>query len=933
MFLLLTAILLFGGLVSCVPIAETDGVQTVGVCGDYIDYGRINSAEAVSGNITNLVIFIYFKDETIPSNTIINGVTGYFDAEDDSLQDYYSTVSYGIINVNTIYPDTDYGFFVYQASYARSYYKSITEKTAAATRYKVESELLNGAVNAADEYFEYAGLDLDVNNDNYVDCVSFLVSGTYNSADASSWGGLLWPHSWNLDDITKAAKGTTGKLSDIKVNRYSFNFIETVNTGLVCHETGHVLGMPDLYHYDRDRDYIQVGMWDIMHNNHDTPQYPTVYMRDKYLKAIGINQIVDISTSGTFTLKPVSSATAEDVVAYRLKINDDESIWFEYRNKDAATYDSGLPGSGLIVYRTNSLVSGNEKGRYQSTQFPDEVYIYRPNVSKASDRRTNEINNLAKAYLNPDNPYFNTLGNKTSTEKYDDSAIFLTNGQNTGVSLKVDSISDEILTFTIDTNGYGNAEISDIYIEGDNVINYGETPNITVKIKVSGFSGYVKADPSKYTVYYDPELLGTQTATVIYDIEGGEPLVKSFQLTINDKIAANGAALLTNPNRTQYDVGDIVDLSGLSIKISYVSGAVITAEYTTSNANNWKVTGLDMKKSGVYDAKISYLPFDVYVYVTFNVMTQLKSIYVSEKNSLTVLDSKENLVLNVMGKNSDGTERVLSAEEINISEFSKTVLYTAQQITIRSKADSSIYCQRTVYVTEKDALSALETESLPNKTIYKFGEELNLTGGKLRFVYNNGVAISVPTENYYNLFDEYYSATKKGRQSLSTELYGRILTLEITMLTSDSSVLVSSSENIIINHLTGNVVLKETSDLSELEQTISTYLSGKIRYIYLDGAIEYEVRSNTHPDLKANSSMRIELRNSSGQVILKFKIYVLGDTNGDGIADNKDIDGWADALFRNLVGSAVYLDMNGDGLYNLTDFVLLNEKYGRLNAD
>lgn len=933
MFLLLTAILLFGGLVSCVPIAETDGVQTVGVCGDYIDYGRVNSAEAVSGNITNLVIFIYFKDEIIPSNTIINGVTGYFDAEDDSLQDYYSTISYGHINVNTIYPDTDYGFFVYQASYARSYYKSITEKTASATRYKVESELLNGAVNAADEYFDYEGWNLDVNNDNYVDCVSFLVSGTYNNADASSWGGLLWPHSWNLDDITKAAKGTTGKLSDIKVNRYSFNFIETVNTSLVCHETGHVLGMPDLYHYDRDRDYIQVGMWDIMHNNHDTPQYPTVHMRDKYLKVIGINQIIDISASGTFTLKPVSSATAEDVVAYRLKINDNESIWFEYRNNNVATYDSGLPGSGLIVYRTNSSVSGNEKGRYQNTQFPDEVYVYRPNVSKTNDRRTNELTNLSKAYLSPNNPDYTELGNRTATAKYSDSAIFLTDGQNTGVSLKVNSINDESLTFTIDTNGYGNAEVNDIVIEGDNVINYGETPNITVKIKVSGYSGYVKADPTKYTVHYDPELLGTQTATVVYNVDDGDPIVKYFQLTINDKIAANGAALLTNPNKTSYDVGDIVDLSGLSIKISYVSGAVITVEYTTGNKNDWTVIGLDMEKSGVYYAKILYQPFDVYVFVTFNVMTQLKSIYVSEKNSLTVLDSKENLVLNVMGKNSDGTERVLSVEEIIISEFSKNEMYTPQQITIQSKADSSISCQRTIYVTEKQALSAIETESLPNKTIYKFGEELNLTGGKLKFAYDNGYFISVPTENYYNLFDEYYSATKKGRQSLSIDLYGSVLTLEITLLTSDSSVLVSSSEKIIVNDLTGSVVLKETSDLSELEQALRTYLSGEIRYIYLDGAIEYEVRSNTHPELKANSSMRIELRNGSGQVILKFKIYVFGDANGDGIADNKDIDGWADALFRNLVGSAVYLDMNGDGIYNLTDFVLLNEKYGRLNAN
>lgn len=395
---------------------------------------------------------------------------------------------------------------------------------------------------------------------------------------------------------------------------------------------------------------------------------------------------------------------------------------------------------------------------------------------------------------------------------------------------------------------------------------------------------------------------------------------------------ANGVEPTVLPVKREYDVNEAIDLSGLSLTVRYVSGATVSVEYMGSNAHQWEISGVDTSVSGSYDMRVSYRPFDVYVYIKVTVMTELTAIRVSEKNSLTVVDPNESLVLNVEGVYADGTVRTLSAEDYISTVYSKSVadLYRRQTVTVTSKENPSLQCVRDIYLVKYADLISLESKKGPDKSLYKYGEALDLSGGVLVLSFSGGFVAEVPAENYYNVFDGVYSATKRGLQSLSGKICGKVHTVNVTVLAPDGSLLTATGQGAEVNISAGYVLFDGSADLAAAERIFSSYLG--VRFMYVDGALEYAVSSRTHPAVMMCSAVRIELLNGDGRVIMALKVHVRGDANGDGRADGGDLDGWANALFRRLPASGIYLDMNGDGVYNLTDFVLLVERYGGSHA-
>ncbi len=888
------------------------------------DYSEIKAAEAVRGDIVNPVVLICFADESVEQTkaSFTDAVRNYYIGESNSLQDYYSTISYGQIGITTLFPEADGELFVYKASNDRSYYKDITNKSSESARKTAESNLLNSALKAAASHFDFDGYNVDGNGDGYVDSVSFLVSG--EDSDGSGWGGLLWPHSWDLTSLSQSSGQVTAKLGGVTVNKFSLNFIETVDVGFLCHETGHVFGMPDLYHYYYDKDYVQVGQWDIMHLNQSTPQYPTVYLRDKYLGCIGDNQLVDIKTNGTYTLKPVSTATAEDVLAYRLVVNEKESIYFEYRNNSVSVYDSGLSGSGLIVYRVNTSVEGNEDGKRQNTRYPDEVYVYRPSVTNNRNTKLRENTNLSYAYLSDDNERFRSLGRQTSTATYDEKDIFLTDGSNTGVTVKVSERTDEEISFYIDVNGYGGNKVRDIIVEGDSGINYGETPDIRVKVLFSGYSQYVVASPDKYVLEYDPEIIGTQRATIVYTDDDGEVIKYYFDLTISDKLETERLDVIKNPDKVIYEAGEKLSLDGLTVAVTYVKQGMKEIKYDLTDESQWKVDGVDTSVSGKYEAVVTYLPFNMSVVIEITVVSDLVSMKISERNSVTLVGKNESLSITVLGVYEDGTEKVMNPTEYTITGYSKQMRYIKQTVKITSTEKPDIWCSKTVIAVDENDLLTITQEG-KIKTLYKYGETLDLSGGILTFDFS-GNKISVPAENYYSLYAQKFQATKKGLQRLGVSIYGVENEYAVNVLASDDSSLASGSSAAVVNYGSGYVLFTRATKLKEAVGYFSSYLN--IRFVKTDGKVKYEVKPSANGEEYVTDGMKIELTDGDGKTVMTYRLFVKGDADGDGVVDENDRYYWAEALFRQRKDADIFLDMNGDGKYTLSDYVLLTETYG-----
>jgi M6 family metalloprotease-like protein len=365
-------------------------------------YASLMSPTAVTGARNNLIVFIRFKDEpefteyANEFNLDFNYLPG------SSLKSYYREVSGGRLDITSIIVQASgSGISSYQDDQPRSYYlkyDAITNPNGyGSDRASREDNLLRKALTAVLPQIP-STVDLDGDGDGRVDNVCFIVSGS-----PPGWSELLWPHMSYLS--ASPAFLINGKT----VYTYNLQLEKYLSPGTVCHEMGHSLGMPDLYHYSNGSS-SPCGEWDIMSSGFDV--HMSNYMKYAYMKWIPTLRV--ITTSGTYWL---NASTAATNTIYKIASPRGAREWFfvEYRRK-SGQYEAFLPGSGLLVYRINEKVAGNAYGP------PDEIYVYRPNGTLTSSGNTG-------------NAFFSSDVKRTAINDVTNPSSFLSDGLAGGLSI------------------------------------------------------------------------------------------------------------------------------------------------------------------------------------------------------------------------------------------------------------------------------------------------------------------------------------------------------------------------------------------------------------------------------------------------------------------------------------------------------------------
>ena len=329
-----------------------------------------------TGQLNNIVVFLRFSDQTEFPDAVSTW-DALFNAEEsgaNSMSRYYQEVSKQQLDIRTsLFPASTGTVVSFLDSHPRGYYQQRSAGNLIGYTSEQEGgerlhDLLRRAVEAIAEQVPPA-LDVDVNDDGYVDNVCYIARGT-----ADSWADWLWPHMWNLQF------GNVAFINGKQVSTYNFQLADVVHqphvgNGVLCHEMFHSLGAPDLYRYETGSGtYFPVGKWDLMEDNENPPQHMLSFMKLRY--GGWIASIPRITASGVYTLNPVTEASG---TCYRIDSPNTTSEYFlvEYRRTSSSMFETGLPGSGLIVYRINTAADGN--GNADGP--PDEVYVYRPNGS------------------------------------------------------------------------------------------------------------------------------------------------------------------------------------------------------------------------------------------------------------------------------------------------------------------------------------------------------------------------------------------------------------------------------------------------------------------------------------------------------------------------------------------------------------------------
>ena len=335
------------------------------------------------GVYNNLVVFIKFKGDndlsttTTKLNEMFNN-DGYYDI---SMNNYYKKATYNQLSMASYYypmPEGD-KVLAYEDIYPRNYYQPYNEVTnpeGYIDQAEREFPLLKRAIEYVADMVPDT-LNIDRNNDGEIDNVIFVVKG-----NVGDWSDLLWPHMWSM-------YGEDAYINGKKVGTFNFQ-LETstyFTVSTLCHEMGHSLGLPDLYHYLPGFDNLSpAGPWDLMCGNASPPQHTATYMKYKY--GTWIDEIPEIGY-GTYTIEANSWEGGRRNCYKIATSHPDQYYLVEYRNRNNF-FESGLPGSGLLIYRIDTRYHGCNN--FDGNTYFDEVYIFRPG---GAHNRNGNINQAA----------------------------------------------------------------------------------------------------------------------------------------------------------------------------------------------------------------------------------------------------------------------------------------------------------------------------------------------------------------------------------------------------------------------------------------------------------------------------------------------------------------------------------------------------------
>lgn len=380
-----------------------------------------------TGTLNNIVIFIRFADQD-EYNQPISLYEGWHNTDAGSMKNYFLETSYGALTVNsTFYPAAVGGMVVsWQDSHPRGYYcpydsifNTIGYENSTICREREEA-LLAAATNAVSASVP-AGLDIDGDDDNAVDNVTYIVAG-----GTTAWATLLWPHRTGFWWTEVYINGKQVLDYNLQVQ----NHLTGSSVGVLAHEFFHTLGAPDLYHYADNSTYSPAYQWDIMDANSNPPQHMSAFMKWKYAGWISEPEIPIITTQQLYTLNP--SGTHKNAYRILSPYSTTEYFLVEYRRK-TGTFENSLPGSGLLVWRIKTdCGNGNADGP------PDEVYVYRPNGSVTAEG-------------SPSLAHFSLESGRTFIDDTSNPSPFLSDGTPGGLAINSIGSAGTTISFALGT--------------------------------------------------------------------------------------------------------------------------------------------------------------------------------------------------------------------------------------------------------------------------------------------------------------------------------------------------------------------------------------------------------------------------------------------------------------------------------------------------
>lgn len=316
---------------------------------------------------------------------------------------------------------------------------------------KKAATAIKKALIAADNTINYAQFDRNgngvIDKDELAICVIF--SGFEFSFKTNNSG--IWAHQW---DLNSAGVGMP-ILDGIKINRYAVSGERLSDTKLaaistMCHELGHVLGLPDLYNTDTnsstyfnvERLSLMAGSWGARKNTpgESLPQHLDPWSKIKLgfysptLVSSSKNYILyKSSDKNTYSILKIPTQKASEyyLIENRQYTGFDAALYGEW-NASGAPYNlytdsSGTSSTGgIVIWRIDEAIISSQSAINGSGHTPGVMPIYIGNKQNVPFREPGKTGNIFNYSLNDyANKYTVSLIDKqlTVTSKASDGSI------------------------------------------------------------------------------------------------------------------------------------------------------------------------------------------------------------------------------------------------------------------------------------------------------------------------------------------------------------------------------------------------------------------------------------------------------------------------------------------------------------------------------
>ena len=245
------------------------------------------------------------------------------------------------------------------------------------------------------------------------------------------------------------------------------------------------------------------------------------------------------------------------------------------------------------------------------------------------------------------------------------------------------------------------------------------------------------------------------------------------------EIETEGISVKTAPNKTTYIKGENLDLTNGVITVQYENGEKEDVSMTDSNV---QISGYDKTKTGTQQITVKYNGKTT----TFNVTVKnnIAGISVKTTPNKTTYVKGENLdltngVITVQYENGEKEDVPMSDSNVQITGYDKTKTGT-QQITVKYNGQTTIFEVKVKDEITTNEITRIEINTLPKKTIYKNGEELELTEGIITLIYENGETVDIPMTDS-NVQVTGYDKNKTGTQQITVTYNGKTTTFDIVV--------------------------------------------------------------------------------------------------------------------------------------------------------